>query len=813
MTQLTSKVENALHLADKGFHLTPVVENQKKPPVLKDWQGYATRDPKQIRATWEFKPTLNIGCLLLDGFSLDFDVGSGGLESLRRMEAAGLVPRTYTQRSARDGVHKTYRCGVEMAQKLKNAAGLVSGYPGVDIRTGRKGYIVGAGSTTDDGVYSIEDDAPIADAPQSLIDILPKEQTNRALKFEPPSEDVDSAQEVARAIYYLEERAPEAIQGNHGDDTTIVVCNALSDYNISEERAFELLCDWNDTKANPPWDHGELLLKFKSARKSRKSAIGVKSAAVELEAVEIKDLRKDTTAPLPGAWDEPADLWREERPPADMLAGTAPSVAVKFGTDRATSFGVNADAVIATTIAVLGSLIPATNRLQMYQNRSTWSVLPTYWVAAVGDPGSAKTAATKAPLVYAQVINAKWAAEFSEQLKEFEKADLAFSASQAPKKKAHQDNVGQRNENQDFDQYTSLPPKKPKLKSKIANDATTEALATRLAETPDIAPLIMHADELSGWFGSHDAYRAKGTKDRSFYLQAKDGGSYRVDRQGRDAIEVSALAISIVGGVQDDVLAKLAPDLATDGLLQRFGLVAIRQIGLGEDNPEDPSIEAAIPRIASALASIADLTFRFDCEASKELTKIKAFKDREAKRDDIPPGLKTWLSKADSEFGRYALAFHLIEWAAIAEALETPPDLLIPPATARRARCFVEDFLYVHAQYIHGTVLEGGWGSYEVRWVAAYVLVHKPCKLTAREIKKNYRRLASDPRRLQAVMARLELDGWVRVLNSDLGHWSINPMVHDGRFEEIRRREDERRASVRSKIVADGKQRRAGGRQ
>lgn len=465
------------------------------------------------------------------------------------------------------------------------------------------------------------------------------------------------------------------------------------------------------------------------------------------------------------------------------------------------SFGVNSDAVVATTVAVLGSLIPATNVLQMYNNRSSWQVIPTFWTALVGDPGSAKTAAVKAPLVFAKAIDKKWSTEFANEMKEYERAELAHSA-RAPKKRAEA--LATKEQPDAETGAAPVPPQKPKFRSKIANDATSEALATRLAETPEVAPIILHADEVAGWIGSLDAYRNKGAKDRGFFLQAKDGGSYRVDRQGRGSILVPNLAISIVGGIQDDMLAKLAPDLETDGLLQRFAIVALRQMGLGDDIPEDPSIEAMIPRVGLALSSLGEMTYHFAPGAAAELNQIKTFKAREMSRADIPSGLKTWLAKTDAEFGRYALAFHLIEWAMIADAIETGPDAVISGDTARRARRYIEEFLYPHCQYIHATVLGGGWSDNETRWVAAYILTRSLERVTAREIGKNYRRLGNNRKRLFAVMSRLEIEGWVRLINSDPGQWKINPAVHDGRFDETRRTEAERRAAVRGKIAADG---------
>ncbi len=67
--------------------------------------------------------------------------------------------------------------------------------------------------------------------------------------------------------------------------------------------------------------------------------------------------------------------------------------------------------------------------------------------------------------------------------------------------------------------------------------------------------------------------------------------------------------------------------------------------------------------------------------------------------------------------------FHLIEWAIIARSIgKHRPMQLISADTARRARRYVEEFLYAHALFIHTTVPDGAGNDHEARWVAGTFL-------------------------------------------------------------------------------------------
>jgi len=129
---------------------------------------------------------------------------------------------------------------------------------------------------------------------------------------------------------------------------------------------------------------------------------------------------------------------------------------------------------------------------------------------------------------------------------------------------------------------------------------TTEALAVALSENPE--GLLYHADELAGWLGGMDAYRAKGGKDRPFWLQAKEGGPLTINRKTSERICVENCAISVLGGIQPDKIRALKLGMSDDGLLQRFAPIVIQRDGNGLDIPPDA---ATVEQLALATTGIA----------------------------------------------------------------------------------------------------------------------------------------------------------------------------------------------------------------
>ena len=89
-------------------------------------------------------------------------------------------------------------------------------------------------------------------------------------------------------------------------------------------------------------------------------------------------------------------------------------------------------------------------------------------------------------------------------------------------------------------------PKPKKLRAMIF-DTTIESTQEILKDSP--AGVLLEEDELTGWFDAMYKYSgARGAqKDRSFWLQAYNGGAKTVDRIMRGMVHIQNLSVSIAG--------------------------------------------------------------------------------------------------------------------------------------------------------------------------------------------------------------------------------------------------------------------------
>jgi hypothetical protein len=287
-----TKLEAAVLLAQRGFHVFPITPGQKSPPLILEFPSKATRALGIIADWWAKWPTANVGIstsrfgddkalLVVD---VDVKEGKKGDTSLIQLELNGYdLPSTFTQHTPTGGLHIVYVVDSPVRQGVNKLG------EGLDIRS-RGGYIVGTGSTVTEGDYLLTD-LPIVPAPQWLIDRC---GVDTFVSIETSAVPVNESRATERAIKYLSEEAPLAIEGHGGDETTYKVAARCKDLGVDEFVAGNLMTlHWNP-RCQPPWDTEELFVKVKNAY-----VYGLKPPAVDAPEVQFDDpFVDDTPQPL-----------------------------------------------------------------------------------------------------------------------------------------------------------------------------------------------------------------------------------------------------------------------------------------------------------------------------------------------------------------------------------------------------------------------------------------------------------------------------------------------------------------------------------
>lgn len=291
-------VEQALALAEQGFHVFPLIENSKL-PLIEKWQDRATRDAEQIRRWW-LDPVMgwdqgyNIGiCTTRFGdnealivVDVDNKNGKNGDEETIRLELEGFeFPHTRAQGTPTGGRHLVYR----HPEPVRQGANVLG--DGLDIRS-RGGFIVGAGSTVEAGTY-VMDAAPLGLAPDWIVARCGKAKEEAPLTHAMDA-SVNDMQANLRARSYLIKEAPLALEGDAGDQTTFMVAARVKDLGVEADDCLALMLDhWND-RCSPPWSPEELETKVKNAYRYGKDPVGV--AAPEAQFPVVADAEPDGTA-------------------------------------------------------------------------------------------------------------------------------------------------------------------------------------------------------------------------------------------------------------------------------------------------------------------------------------------------------------------------------------------------------------------------------------------------------------------------------------------------------------------------------------
>jgi hypothetical protein len=197
----------ALEAASRGWHVFPLFPGTKRPALHgeercpgdgdcsgghRKWEQRATTDPDRIRRAWALRPfnvgiaTGPAGLLVVDLDMPKQNKGSAdtpcGVTTFHALcERAGqAVPATYRTRTASGGQHLYFTAPAGV--RLANSAGRLGKL--IDTRSWG-GYVVGAGSTTPAGPYTVLDPTPPTPLPEWVCAFLTPRQASCALTAVP----------------------------------------------------------------------------------------------------------------------------------------------------------------------------------------------------------------------------------------------------------------------------------------------------------------------------------------------------------------------------------------------------------------------------------------------------------------------------------------------------------------------------------------------------------------------------------------------------------------------------------------------------
>lgn len=475
----------------------------------------------------------------------------------------------------------------------------------------------------------------------------------------------------------------------------------------------------------------------------------------------------------------PIDLWQRAECPS-LPPGLLPEAISDFATIQADLMGADPAGLAMAALAACAAAIPDSIEIRPKQHDPSWVESARIWVALVGLPSTMKSPMIAAATRPLKALDARLYSTFA-----------AAKASYDELSKDEKKGVS--------------APAHTRLR---LEDTTIEAAQEVLKDSPDGVLLLQ--DELSGWFGSMEKYSGGGrasAKDRAFWLQAFNGGSYTVNRVGRGSSVIPNLSISLLGGIQPEPIRAIAKDMHDDGLLQRLFPIVLRSGTLGKDEPMPDvvgSYAALIERLTHLRTpmrgGMQEVPVRFSPAAQAIWQEVTERNHKLATGwESVNLKLAAHCGKFNGMFARLCLLWHCIESQSARPASTINEELCV------RVRDFLYDFLYPHSIAFYTDVVGLADRQDAVLATAGYILSKGLHKITLRDLKRGDTIMrALDAFHAEAVMQQLDALGWITPvpsLRKDSKEWAVDTRVFEI-YSERAEAEKERRERTRE-IIQD----------
>lgn len=425
--------------------------------------------------------------------------------------------------------------------------------------------------------------------------------------------------------------------------------------------------------------------------------------------------------------------------PTDAL----PDPLAAFVREAAAALGCDESMVAAPLLAALGAAVGTTRVLRL---KSGWTEPPVFWIVLLAESGAKKSPAIDAGL---EPLRRRQDAA----LREYDEA----MAEHRLETERYQRELKRWRSAKDGDD----PPEEPETPiatRHVVSDVTVEALAPILKGNP--RGLLLARDELSAWFGGFDRYSQARGADEPAWLELHRAGRLTIDRKGGGTIAVPRAAVSVVGGIQPEVIRRLLT------IERKHSGFAARMLFVWPPTGVDRWTEAEVPwsvqsevnRVFDALLSLRHVTGEDDqprplelpFSASGKQAWIRFQNGHGEEQADLTGPLRAAGAKLTAYCARFALVIHLAREAAGSESGE--PSTL--GAEDVEAAIQLIDWFKYQASRVYALVEEGN--RERALRQGLELLVRKGGRMTPREWQRS--------RGLKSVLAaEEEMEALVRV--------------------------------------------------
>ena len=213
---------------------------------------------------------------------------------------------------------------------------------------------------------------------------------------------------------------------------------------------------------------------------------------------------------------------------------------------------------IAVPILVCAGI--AVGNSTVIEAKKGWIEGGRIYCGIVAEPGSKKTPALNLAMAGIQKIQQDEDKKYSIAFEDYHTRQAVYDLELDSWKKRMPKNQ------LEFNEDKPLPPEFPNQSQIITSDATWEALAEMMENNN--RGILFFRDELIGWVKAMDQYRAKGS-DRQNWLSIWSGEPIYINRKGKRT-NIKCPFVSVVGGIQPDLLGTLMHGEKNDGFIDRI---------------------------------------------------------------------------------------------------------------------------------------------------------------------------------------------------------------------------------------------------